>query len=101
MVYTDDFKPYKFLHRHNRYRHEFVNHSEGEYARGDVHINNCECRTNLYKLWMRKFMGVNKKNLETYSKTFQLIMQSRIDKIPREERFMRVLFCYEAAETFS
>jgi hypothetical protein len=36
-------------------------------------------------------MGVNKKNLETYSETFQFIMQSRIDKIPREERFMRVL----------
>jgi hypothetical protein len=40
--------------------------NEGEYSRGDVHTNNCECRTNLYKLWMSKFMGVNKKNLETY-----------------------------------
>jgi hypothetical protein len=36
-------------------------------------------------------MGVNKKNLETYSKTFQFITQSRIEKIPGEERFMRAL----------
>jgi hypothetical protein len=39
MIFTDNFRPYKFLHRHNGYRHEFVNHSEGEYARGDVRIS--------------------------------------------------------------
>ena len=92
MIYTDDFRPYRFLPRYG-YKHEFVNHSEKEYARGDVHINNCECGTNLYKLWMRKFMGVNKKNLQTYSKTFQMIHQSRINKIPRGERFMQILSC--------
>jgi transposase-like protein len=68
---------------------------------GDIHVNNCECASNLFQMWIGKFMGVNKKNLLTYSKTFQFIMQSRIDKIPREERFMRVLSCYEEAETFS
>jgi transposase-like protein len=48
MIYPDDYRPYKFLHRHG-YKHKFVRYSEREYARGNVHINNCECRTNLYK----------------------------------------------------
>jgi hypothetical protein len=40
-----------------------------------------------------KFMEVNKKKNLTYSETFQFIMQSRIDEIPREERFVRILPC--------
>jgi|FaiFalDrversion3_1042247.scaffolds.fasta_scaffold26404_2 hypothetical protein len=31
------------------YRHEYVNHSLGEYARGDVHINNCENRASILR----------------------------------------------------
>jgi transposase-like protein len=100
IVYTDDFRPYRSLPLYG-YRHRFVNHSEREYARGDVHVNNCESASNLYQLWMSKFMGVNKHNLETYSKTFQIIHQSRMNELPREERFMRVLSCKQAAETFS
>jgi transposase-like protein len=99
MVYTDDFRPYRFLLRYG-YKHRFVNHSEREYARGDVHVNNCECASNLYQIWMSKFMGVNKHNLEAYSKTFQFIHQSRLNNLPREERFMQVLSCKQPAETF-
>jgi hypothetical protein len=65
----------------------------GKKGKGDLQIDNYDYSTSLDKLWMkRKFMEVNKKkNRETYSETFQFIMQSRIDEIPREERFMRIL----------
>jgi len=38
--------------------HERVNHSEMEYARGDVHINNCEYRASLLMPWLSKHRGV-------------------------------------------
>jgi hypothetical protein len=31
------------------YKHDYVNHSIGEYARGDVHINNCENRASILR----------------------------------------------------
>jgi transposase-like protein len=68
MVYTDDYEAYARSLPMRGYGHEFVNHSGGEYARGDVHVNNCECASNLYQMWMSKFMGVNKKNLQAYSR---------------------------------
>jgi hypothetical protein len=33
------------------YGHEYVNHSLWEYARGDVHINNCGNRTSILSPW--------------------------------------------------
>jgi hypothetical protein len=104
MIYTYyDFRPFRFLLRYG-FKHKFVNHSkkEREYARRDVHTgkNSCERWSNLCKLWIGKFMGVNKKNnLETYSKSFQWINQSMMEGTPREERLMRILSYYAAAET--
>ncbi|MFZ0510003.1 MAG: hypothetical protein WAM14_00225, partial [Candidatus Nitrosopolaris sp.] len=69
--------------------HKQVCHSQKEYAR-DVHVNNCESRSNLYQLWIAKFMGsnlyqlwiakfmgINKHNLQAYTKTFQFIHNIR------------------------
>ena len=53
--------------------HECVSHSGKEYARGGVHVNNCECRSNLCQLWLKKFMGVNRNNLQAYVKSFQFV----------------------------
>ena len=88
-LFTDEYSAYNQLHKHG-FIHESVNHSEKEYANGIVHVNNCECRSNLYQLWLRKFMGVNKHNLETYSKTFQFIHNNRTKT--RKERFMEILY---------
>jgi hypothetical protein len=33
------------------YRHEYVNHSLREYARGEAHINNCENRASILRPW--------------------------------------------------
>jgi transposase-like protein len=57
-------------------------------------VNNWECRSNLYQIWMKKFMGVNKHNLQTYSKTFQFIQNNRRGTKTRKERFLEILYTY-------
>lgn len=89
-IFTDEYRAYDSLEEHG-FIHKSVNHSEKEYTNGIVHVNNCECRSNLYQLWLRKFMGVNKHNLETYSKTFQFIHNNKRTKT-RKERFMEILY---------
>ena len=100
-INTDDFSAYDSLPSY-RFGHESVNHSAKEYARGDVHMNNCESVTNLYRIWSSMFMGINKYNLQAYSKTIELIMNSRREIPDRGERFMHVLsYALTAlAETF-
>jgi hypothetical protein len=39
------------------YRHEYVNHSMGEYVRGEVHINNCENRASILRPWYQYIEG--------------------------------------------
>ena len=58
-VYTDEFNAYDSLAAMG-YRHESVCHKDREYARGDVHVNNCECRAGLLRYWLAKHRGVNK-----------------------------------------
>lgn len=90
-VYTDEYSAYDHLQEYG-FVHECVSHSSKEYARGDVHVNNCECRSNLCQLWLKKFMGVNKHNLQAYVKSFQFVHNGR--NKTREERFRDVL-CYD------
>jgi transposase-like protein len=61
-------------------------HSQEEYANGNVHVKKHECRSNLYQIWIRKFMGINKYNLQLYSNVFQFIHNNRTKE--REQRFM-------------
>lgn len=87
-IFTDEYRAYDHLEEHG-FMHKSVTHSQKEYANGTIHVNNCECRSNLYQLWIRKFMGVNKYNLQVYSKVFQFIHNSRSST--RKERFMKIL----------
>jgi transposase len=87
-IFTDEYRAYDQLEEHG-FVHKSVIHSQKEYANGTIHVNNCECRSNLYQLWIRKFMGVNKYNLQIYSRTFQFIHNNRTKT--REERFMEIL----------
>jgi transposase-like protein len=73
-VYTNEYLAYQNL---KKYGFIQVCHSQKEYTRGDVHVNDCECRSNLYQLWIAKFMGVNKHNLQIYTKTFEFIHNVR------------------------
>jgi transposase-like protein len=87
-VYTDDYVAYLALKEHG-FKHQSVSHSNKEYARDDVHVNNYERRTNLFKLWLSKFMGVNKFNLPIYAKTFQFLHNNR--HLDIYEKFMTIL----------
>ena len=64
--------------------------SQKEYANGIIHVNNCECRSNIYQLWIRKFMAENKYNLHVHFRIFQFIHNNRTKT--RDERFMEILF---------
>jgi len=87
-VFTDEYRAYDQLEEYG-FIHKCVTHSQKEYANGTIHVNNCECRSNLYQIWIRKFMGVNKYNLQVYSKAFQFIHNNRTKT--RKERFIEIL----------
>ena len=89
-VYTDEYLAYENLKKYG-FVHKQVCHSQKEYARGDVHVNNCECRSNLYQLSMAKFMGINKHNLQVYTKTFEFIHNIRRKANRRKKMFERIL----------
>jgi hypothetical protein len=57
--------------------HEFVNHTQKEYARGDVHENRAECLFSLLKPYLRVFRGVSKFNLPGYVGFFQFLHNFR------------------------
>jgi len=64
-IMTDEFKSYGIL----GYIHE--KHSEKEYARGDIHINNCENRAPILRPWLSKHRGIPKNKLKTYLRIFK------------------------------
>jgi len=57
--------------------HAFVNHTQKEYARGDVHENRAECLFSLLKPYLRVFRGVSKTNLPGYVGFFQCLRNFR------------------------
>ncbi len=59
------------------YVHEFVNHTQKEYARGDVHENRAECLSSLLKPYLRVFRGISKTNLPWYVGFFQFLRNFR------------------------
>jgi transposase-like protein len=87
-IYTDSFPSYNVLQGMG-YRHEYVNHSMGEYARGEVHINNCENRASLLRPWLSVHRGVSKDNLDTYLSLFQL--QRNTNKPPTIEKIKTIV----------
>lgn len=56
-LYTDSAGSYRAL---KGYVHEFVNHTQKEYARGDMHENRAECLFSLLKPSLRVFRDVSK-----------------------------------------
>ena len=55
------------------YRHDYGNHTQKEYARGDVHENRAECLFSLLKPYLRVFRGISKTNLSGYVGFFQFL----------------------------
>ena len=48
------------------YRHDFVHHTQQEYARGEVHENWAGCLFSLLKPYLRVLRGLSKTNLPGY-----------------------------------
>lgn len=69
-VYTDDFDVYTPL-KSKGYKHETVNHSKKEYARGDVHTNTVEGLFQGLRHFLDLFKGVCKENLHLYVALFE------------------------------
>jgi transposase-like protein len=69
-LYTDSASSYRAL---KGYVHDFVNHTQKEYARGDVHENRAECLFSLLKPYLRVFRGLSKTNLPGYLGFFQFL----------------------------
>ena len=69
-LYTDSASSYRAL---KGYVHNFVNHTQKEYARGDVHENRAECLFSLLKPYWRVFRGISKTNLPGYVSFFQFL----------------------------
>ena len=73
-LYTDSASSYQAL---KGYRHAFVNHTQKEYARGEVHENRAECLFSLLKPYLRVFRGISKFNLPWYVGFFQFLRNFR------------------------
>jgi transposase-like protein len=73
-LYTDSASSYRTL---KGYRHDFVNHTRKEYARGEVHENRAECLFPLLKPYLRVFRGLAKTNLPGYLGFFQFLRNFR------------------------
>jgi hypothetical protein len=73
-LYTDSASSYRAV---KGYVHEFVNHTQKEYARGDVHENRAECLFSILKPYLRVFRGLSKTNLPGYVSFFQFLRNFR------------------------
>jgi len=73
-LYTDSASSYRAL---KGYIHDYVNHTQKEYARGDVHENRAECLFSLLKPYLRVFRGISKTTLPGYLGFFQFLRNFR------------------------
>lgn len=77
-IFTDDFTAYMFL-RKTWVQYESVNHSAGEYARGEVHNNTMEGYWSVHRHWMNTYKGVSKKYLSEYTLFFEFVENNKRD----------------------
>ena len=73
-LYTDSASSDRAL---KGYVHEFVNHTQKEYAHGEVHENRAECLFSLLKPYLRVFRGISKLHLPGYLGFFQFLRNFR------------------------
>jgi ISXO2-like transposase domain len=73
-LFTDSASRYRAL---QGYVHEFVNHTQKEYVRGEVHENRAEGLFSLLKPYLQVFRGFSKFNLPGYLGFFQFLRNCR------------------------
>jgi hypothetical protein len=55
--------------------HRVVSHRQGEWARGEAHVNGCENRNGFLRAFLRKYRGVSKTYLLRLSGLFEPFAQ--------------------------
>jgi hypothetical protein len=73
-LYTDSASTYRAV---QGYAQAYVNHTQQEYARGDVHEHRAECLFSLLKPYLRVFRGVSRCNLPGYIGFLQFLRNFR------------------------
>jgi transposase-like protein len=71
---TDSASSYRAL---QGYAHDFVNHTQKEYARGDVHENRAECLFSFLQPYLRVLRGISKTTLPGYLGFLQCLRNVR------------------------
>jgi transposase len=75
-VYTDAYDIYSRLVQWG-YEHESVCHSEGEYARCEVHVNTMDGFWSLLRSWRRPHRGISQDHLPLYLGFFECVHNVR------------------------
>lgn len=88
-VVTDDSRVYMHLHR--EYEHRAINHSKGEYGRGEVHTNTIEGYFSIFKRGMKGiYQHCKEHHLHRYLAEFDFRYSNRVrlgvDDVERAER---------------
>lgn len=86
-LYTDDYPAYSCLRSLGR--HETVNHSLGEYARGKVHTNTVEAEFSVFRPWNATFRGYSKENIHLYTAHYNFLRNNR--HMGRAQRTLAIL----------
>lgn len=86
-LYTDDYPAYNALRSLGR--HETVNHSLGEYARGKVHTNTVEAEFSVFRPWNATFRGYSKENIHLYTAHYNFLRNTR--HMDRAQRTLAIL----------
>ncbi|MGB9671614.1 MAG: transposase [Candidatus Norongarragalinales archaeon] len=80
--YTDDYSSYNALKSLSH--HKTVNHSLGEYARGEVHTNTVEAEFSVFRPWNATFRGYSKENIHLYTAHYNFLRNNRhLDRAQR------------------
>jgi len=81
-LYSDDYPAYNALRSLSR--HDTVNHSLGEYARGRVHTNTVESEFSIFRPWTATFRGYSKEHTHLYTAHYNLLRNTRhLDRVQR------------------
>lgn len=87
-VYTDNFRAYQRLGKKG-YTHKSVDHSTGEYVRGNIHTNGIENVWSLFKRYLSgTYTSCSRKHLQRY--TDEQAFRHSVLKLSDKERFQKV-----------
>lgn len=101
IAYHDDYSLYNCLD--NICPHFAINHSNGEYADGDICTNNAENRFSLLRPFLQKYRGISKYNLQEYATLCKFFFNERRetqDHINILMKFLEYIFSLFSILTF-